>query len=95
MALAALDSRRAINLARWLTRVCVNHCTSMRRRLHARGGPPLALFDAGRTSVGRDQPAETRDATARTAACRSGERAAITLNYRYGYSVNEFAGFMG
>src|ERR1019366_2365338 len=33
------------HLPRWLTRVCVNHCTSVRRRLRARGGPPLELFE--------------------------------------------------
>lgn len=83
------------HLARWLTRVCVNHCTSVRRRLHARGWPPLALFDAAGSSGGPGNPAEIIDVDRAYRRLSIRQRAAITLNYRYGYSVEESAGLMG
>jgi RNA polymerase sigma-70 factor (ECF subfamily) len=83
------------HLARWLTRVCVNQCTSVRRHLRARGWPPLELFESAGASRGQTSPAETIDIdhAYRTLSIR--QRAAITLNYRYGYSVEESADFMG
>jgi RNA polymerase sigma-70 factor, ECF subfamily len=83
------------HLPRWLTRVCVNHCTSMRRHLRARGGPPLALFEAAGSSGGQGSAAEIVDIDRAYGRLSIRQRAAITLNYRYGYSVEESAGFMG
>jgi RNA polymerase sigma-70 factor, ECF subfamily len=83
------------HLARWLTRVCVNHCTSMRRHLRARGWPPLELFEATGSSGGQSSPAEIIDVDRAYRRLSIRQRAAITLNYSYGYSVEESADFMG
>jgi RNA polymerase sigma factor (sigma-70 family) len=83
------------HLAPWLTRVCVNHCTSMRRHLRARGWPPLALFEAAGSSGRQSSPAEIIDVDRAYRRLSIRQRAAITLNYRYGYSIEESAGFMG
>ena len=81
--------------AAWLTRVCVNHCISRRRHLRSRGWPPLALV-ADAVSRGDPVAAATQldvDRAYRRLSLR--QRAAITLNYRHGYSVEECAVFMG
>jgi RNA polymerase sigma factor (sigma-70 family) len=81
--------------AAWLTRVCVNHCFSRRRMLRSRGWPPLALIE---DAVSRGGPDETADFVDMDRAYRQlslRQRAAITLNYRHGYSVEECALFMG
>jgi RNA polymerase sigma-70 factor, ECF subfamily len=83
------------HLPRWLTRVCVNHCTTMRRHLRARGWPPLELFEAAGSSGGPSKPAEIVDVDRAYRNLSIRQRAAITLNYRYGYSVEESASFMG
>jgi RNA polymerase sigma factor (sigma-70 family) len=83
------------HLARWLTRVCVNHCTSIRRRLRARGWPPLELFEATGSSGGQSSPAEIIDVDRAYRSLSVRQRAAITLNYSYGYSVEESADLMG
>jgi RNA polymerase sigma factor (sigma-70 family) len=83
------------HLPRWLTRVCVNHCTSVLRHLHVRGWPPLELFEAAGSSAGPSNPAELIDVDRAYRRLSIKQRAAITLNYRYGYSVEESAGFMG
>jgi RNA polymerase sigma-70 factor (ECF subfamily) len=83
------------HLARWLTRVCVNQCTSMRRYLRAHGGRPLTLFDTAGSSAGHGGSAEIIDIDRAYGRLSIRQRAAITLNYRYGYSVEESAGFMG
>jgi RNA polymerase sigma-70 factor, ECF subfamily len=83
------------HLSRWLTRVCVNHCTSMRRHLRVRGWPPLELFEAAGSSGGQSGNAEIVDVDRAYGRLSIRQRAAITLNYRYGYSVEESAGFMG
>jgi RNA polymerase sigma factor (sigma-70 family) len=78
----------------WLTRVCVNHCISRRRHLRARGWPPLALIEE--TAPAHALPAADLidiDRAYRRLSLR--QRAAITLNYRHGYSVEECAGYMG
>jgi RNA polymerase sigma factor (sigma-70 family) len=78
----------------WLTRVCVNHCISRRRLLRSRGWPPLALIDD--TTPAHVDPASgliDMDRAYRRLSLR--QRAAITLNYRHGYSVEECAVFMG
>jgi RNA polymerase sigma factor (sigma-70 family) len=80
--------------AAWLTRVCVNHCISRRRHLRSRGWPPLALVDD--TAAAHAIPAADLidvDRAYRRLSLR--QRAAITLNYRHGYSVEECAVFMG
>jgi RNA polymerase sigma-70 factor (ECF subfamily) len=81
--------------AAWLTRVCVNHCISRRRMLRSRGWPPLALIE---DAVSRGDPDATADFVDIDRAYRQlslRQRAAITLNYRHGYSVEECAVFMG
>ena len=81
--------------ASWLTRVCVNHCISRRRHLRSRGWPPLALVDG---NASREEPGAAADNVDMDRAYRRlslRQRAAITLNYRHGYSVEECAEFMG
>jgi len=81
--------------ASWLTRVCVNHCISRRRMLRSRGWPPLALIE---DAVSRGQASSAADFVDMDRAYRQlslRQRAAITLNYRHGYSVEECAVFMG
>jgi RNA polymerase sigma factor (sigma-70 family) len=80
---------------RWLTRVCVNHCTSIRRRLRVRGGPPLELFETAGSSGGQSGVAELIDVDRAYRCLSVRQRAAITLNYGYGYSVEESADLMG
>jgi RNA polymerase sigma factor (sigma-70 family) len=80
--------------AAWLTRVCVNHCISRRRHLRSRGWPPLALIDD--TAPANASPATDLIDIDRAYRCLSlRQRAAITLKYRHGYSVEECAVFMG
>ena len=81
--------------ASWLTRVCVNHCISRRRHLRSRGWPPLALIEeaASRRDPGAAADFVDIDRAYRRLSLR--QRAAITLNYRQGYSVEECAVFMG
>jgi RNA polymerase sigma factor (sigma-70 family) len=80
--------------AGWLTRVCVNHCISRRRHLRSRGWPPMAVIE---DAISRDGSAAGDhldvDRAYRRLSLR--QRAAITLNYRHGYSVEECAVFMG
>jgi len=80
--------------AAWLTRVCVNHCISRRRHLRARGWPPLALI-AEATSPNAVQAGDLIDVDRAYRQLSLRQRAAITLNYRHGYSVDECAAFMG
>ncbi len=80
--------------AAWLTRVCVNHCISRRRHLRARGWPPLALI-AEATSPNAVQAGDLIDVDRAYRRLSLRQRAAITLNYRHGYSVDECAAFMG
>ena len=83
------------HLARWLTRVCVNHCTSIRRRLRARGGSPLELFETAGWSRGQSSAAEIIDVDRAYRRLSIRQRAAITLNYWYGYTAEESADLMG
>jgi RNA polymerase sigma factor (sigma-70 family) len=81
--------------AAWLTRVCVNHCISRRRHLRSRGWPPIALIE---DAISRGDPGTLADVLDIDRAYRRlslRQRAAITLNYRHGYSVEECAVFMG
>jgi RNA polymerase sigma factor (sigma-70 family) len=80
----------------WLTRVCVNYCLNRRRLLRSRGWPPLGLAEgteSPRPGWGTD--AESIDMNRAYRRLSAKQRAAITLNYRHGYSVDECAAFMG
>ena len=81
--------------ASWLTRVCVNHCISRRRLLRSRGWPPLTLME-DHSLAGMARPAaDLMDMERAYRRLSLKQRAAITLNYRHGYSVDECAVFMG
>ncbi len=86
---------RSDHVSRWLTRVCVNHCISRRRHLRSRGWPPIQLFEAAGSTGDRDDAAEIVDIDRAYRRLSLRQRAAVTLNYRYGYSVEECAGLMG
>lgn len=80
----------------WLTRVCVNHCISRRRLLRTRGWPPLELFEEGTDAPMRSgSTPEHVDMDRAYRRLTLKQRAAITLNYRHGYSIDECAAFMG
>lgn len=81
-------------VSRWLTRVCVNHCISRRRFLRLRGWPQLELFERAGASDDESGRAEVLDIDRVYRRLSPKQRAAITLSYRYGYSVEECAGFM-
>jgi RNA polymerase sigma factor (sigma-70 family) len=81
--------------ASWLTRVCVNHCISRRRHLRSRGWPPLALIEDAVSRGDANTAAEFVDMDRAYRRLSLRQRAAITLNYRHGYSVEECAVFMG
>ena len=81
--------------AAWLTRVCVNHCISRRRHLRSRGWPPLALIEDAVSRGDANTAAEFVDMDRAYRRLSLRQRAAITLNYRHGYSVEECAVFMG
>ncbi len=83
------------HVSRWLTRVCVNHCISRRRHLRSRGWPPIELFEGATSSSDGDNDAELMDIDRAYRRLSLRQRAAVTLNYRYGYSVEECAGLMG
>jgi RNA polymerase sigma-70 factor, ECF subfamily len=79
----------------WLTRVCVNHCISRRRHLRSRGWPPLALIEVAVPARDSGAVADFVDIDRAYRRLSLRQRAAITLNYRHGYSVEECAVFMG
>jgi RNA polymerase sigma factor (sigma-70 family) len=81
--------------AAWLTRVCINHCISRRRHLRTRGWPALELFDGLDAHAGGSPSTEQLDMDRAYRRLSLRQRAAITLNYRHGYSVEECAVFMG
>lgn len=79
----------------WLTRVCVNHCLSRGRRLRMGGrihreGPDHSAF-APYAEIGGDL-IDLERAFRRLSVK---QRAAVTLNYRHGYSIDECADIMG
>jgi RNA polymerase sigma factor (sigma-70 family) len=78
----------------WLTRVCVNHCISRRRHLRSRGWPPIELNEMA-SSGEADPGGDFLDVDRAYRRLSLKQRAAITLNYRHGYSVEECAVFMG
>jgi RNA polymerase sigma factor (sigma-70 family) len=81
--------------AAWLTRVCVNHCISRRRMLRSRGWPPLTLVEDNAAAALSRPAADLMDMERAYRRLSLKQRAAITLNYRHGYSVDECAAFMG
>jgi RNA polymerase sigma-70 factor (ECF subfamily) len=80
--------------AAWLTRVCVNYCINRRRFLRARGWPHLGLTEGAESAQG-GTGAESIDISRAYRRLSNRQRAAITLNYRHGYSVEECAALMG
>jgi RNA polymerase sigma-70 factor (ECF subfamily) len=81
--------------AAWLTRVCVNHCISRRRMLRSRGFPLPGLIDRASPSTSPGDDAQRIDMDRAYRRLSRKQRAAIALNYRHGYSVDECAVFMG
>jgi RNA polymerase sigma factor (sigma-70 family) len=81
--------------ASWLTRVCVNHCISRRRHLRSRGWPPLGLIGDAASPGDPGAAADHLDMDRAYRRLSLRQRAAITLNYRHGYSIEECAVFMG
>ena len=79
----------------WLTRVCVNHCISRRRMLRSRGWPPLPLVEDAAVAGMTRPAADLLDMERAYRRLSLKQRAAISLNYRHGYSVEECAVFMG
>src|ERR1022692_2037173 len=79
----------------WLTKVCVNHCISRRRHLRSRGWPPLALIEEVAGNGEGSPSADLIDVDRAYRRLSLKQRAAITLNYRHGYSVEECAVLMG
>lgn len=79
----------------WLTRVCVNHCISRRRHLRSRGWPPLALIEEVARNAAESPSADLIDMDRAYRRLSLKQRAAITLTYRHGYSVEECAVLMG
>jgi RNA polymerase sigma factor (sigma-70 family) len=73
----------------WLPRVCVNHCISRRRHLRSRGWPPLDLFEGAGANATGGSAADLIDMDRAYRRLSMKQRAAITLNYRHGYSVEE------
>jgi RNA polymerase sigma-70 factor (ECF subfamily) len=88
---------RSDHASRWLTRVCVNHCISRRRYLRSRGWPPLGLVDRVGSSGNHSSGAPINDIDLDRAYRRLSlkQRAAITLTFGHGYSVDECAALMG
>jgi RNA polymerase sigma-70 factor (ECF subfamily) len=81
--------------AAWLTRVCVNHCISRRRLLRSRGWPPLTLVEDDAVARMSRPATDLMDMERAYRRLSLKQRAAITLNYRHGYSIDECAAFMG
>ncbi len=79
----------------WMTRVCVNHCLNRRRLLRSRGWPPLDLNERTGSSPPGTARAALMDIDHAYRRLSLKQRAAITLNYWHGYSVEECAVFMG
>jgi RNA polymerase sigma factor (sigma-70 family) len=86
---------RAESPSRWLTRVCVNHCISRHRYLHSRGWPPLDLSESPDPAGDPGSGAQTMDMDRAYRRLSLKQRAALTLTYGHGYSVDECAALMG
>jgi RNA polymerase sigma factor (sigma-70 family) len=85
---------RADSPSRWLTRVCVNHCISRRRYLRSRGWPPLDLSESSGSSRDPGSIAQGIDMDHAYRQLSLKQRAAITLTYGHGFSVEECAALM-
>ena len=88
---------RSDHTGRWLTRVCVNHCISRRRYLRSRGWPPLGLVDrvGARGNDGSSTAINDIDLDRAYRRLSLKQRAAITLTFGHGYSIDECAALMG
>jgi len=86
---------RAESPSRWLTRVCVNHCISRHRYLHSRGWPPLDLSESPGPAGDPGSGAQTMDMDRAYRRLSLKQRAALTLTYGHGYSVDECTALMG
>ena len=78
----------------WLTRICVNHCLSRRRK------GALALLLGAASLSERDVQAPTLDVAdpdldRAVSKLTSHQRAVLTLHYQYGFSLDETAELMG
>lgn len=79
----------------WLTRVCVNYCLNRRRLVRSRRWTPLDTAESTAASPGWGTDSASIDMDRAYRRLSGKQRAAITLNYDYGYSVEECAVFMG
>jgi RNA polymerase sigma factor (sigma-70 family) len=81
--------------SRWMTKVCVNHCISRRRSLISRGwfwrSEPPENAQQFKPEIG----SEMLDFDRAYLHLSVNQRTALTLNYRYGYSIEECAELMG
>ena len=94
----AWRSRRELGeldaIGRWLTRVCVNHCISRRRHLLLRGWMHREPLHEVAAKPDTRMTAELMDVDRAYRRLSVKQRAAITLNYRHGYSIDECAVLM-
>lgn len=91
-------SRRSLDFSTagpWFTRVCVNHCISRGRRLRAGGWGQREGSSEPVTAAEGDIRADVVDMARAYRSLSVRQRAAITLNYRHGYSIAECAELMG
>lgn len=87
--------RDAANEAAWLSRICVNHCLSRRRRLLR--GRSAAEAHGTDTSAASDALRDTHDLDLDRAFRRLSvhQRGVVVLHYYHGYSLDECAQLMG
>jgi RNA polymerase sigma factor (sigma-70 family) len=81
--------------SQWLTRVCVNYCISRRRYLRSRGWPPLQISELTGAPGQPSTRVERVDVDRAYRRLSLKQRAAITLMYGHGYSVDQCAALMG
>jgi RNA polymerase sigma-70 factor, ECF subfamily len=86
--------RNTDHLSAWLTRVCVNHCISRRRSLMSRGWLWRREPEKSTAVTAPGSNAELVDFDRIYARLSVRQRAALTLNYRHGYSIDECAVLM-
>jgi RNA polymerase sigma-70 factor (ECF subfamily) len=80
---------------RWLTKVCANHCVSRRRSLISGGWLWRSEPSKDAHTAGLGFGAELMDLDRAYEQLSVKQRAALTLNYRYGYAIEECAELMG
>jgi RNA polymerase sigma-70 factor, ECF subfamily len=80
----------------WLTRVLINHCISRRRHLQIRGlWGRRPLHESTAAALPGTPSGDLVDADRAYRHLSSRQRAAISLNYWHGYSIEECAEIMG